>query len=136
MKNLSIKREAKRRLLTVLLAIVVLLTMLACGGTTAPRSVAFYTVEYRVTGRDDGSADVCYRNADGGTEMHFAAFPWSKTIIVPEGAFAYISAQNNWNYGWVKASIYVDSKLWKTAESQGAYVIARSSGRVVPPFTR
>lgn len=136
MKNLGVKGEAKRRLLTVLLAATVLLGMLACGETTATKSIAFYTVEYRVTGREDGSADVCYRNADGGTEMRFAKFPWSKTILVSEGAFAYISAQNNWDYGWVKASIYIDGKLWKEAESRGAYVIATSSGKVVPPFTR
>lgn len=126
------QKEGARRLFIVLFATVVLVTMLACGGTALAKN---YIVEYRVTGTAY-EVDVCYSNATGGTEMHTVYPPWSTRIFVRGGAFAYISAQNQRETGSVVVSILVDDRLWKEAQSTGAYKIASSSGRVTPPFSR
>lgn len=85
-------------------------------------------IEYRVTGTA-GSVSLTYKNEDGGTEQQSGIQPpWTHSFTAAEGDFLYISAQNQTATGTVTASIYVDGDLWKTASSEGAYVIATASG--------
>lgn len=86
-------------------------------------------VTYKVTGSAE-SVSITYTNYDGGTSQYSLVYlPWDITFYsMKSGDFVYISAQNNGEYGSVKAEIYVDGALFKTSSSYGAYVIASSSG--------
>ncbi len=99
--------------------------------TALPTVSSGYTVKYEVVGvSGSNKASVTYENAQDGTEQRDIMLPWSKTYTMERGTFAYISAQNDHEYGGVACRIYVDGVEWKHSESKGAYVIASCSGSV------
>ena len=91
-------------------------------------------IKYEVTGTVS-SVNITMQNSEGNTEqLSDVPVPWSKEFTVtPEGVvgyYTYISAQNNGDFGTVIVKIYVDGKVFKTATSNGDYVIADASGSV------
>ena len=108
----------------ILLAAVILLTSCSLF-EPEDKSRQIY---YKVLG-DCGSADVTYEY-QGSTQQESNIYPgdWVKSYKAEKGDFVYISAQNQNKAGTVTVEIYVDNKLFKTATSTGAYVIASASG--------
>lgn len=83
-------------------------------------------VVYQVSGSAE-HVTIHYDNGKGGTDVVKAfleaGHPWSKGVEMPPGSSAYITAQNDTQFGSVTVSIEVDGKN-KTAESSGPYCIA------------
>lgn len=102
---------------------------------TLPRG-GEYLVTYKVKGPTLArpmAASVTYSNAQGGTEQADVRVPiggWERSFTVKEGFFAYLSAQNAQDWGWVTAEIWINGVRWKRSTSSGAYVIATCSGTV------
>ncbi len=94
---------------------------------SAPKT---YSIEYRITGTAE-RVDVTLSNETGGTEQFDnKRVPYSMEFEAVEGAFLYISAQNQDDRGTVKCSILVEGIEVREAESSGAYVIASCSGKL------
>ncbi len=80
-------------------------------------------------GGSSGSYDITYfaqgevTRQDAGVNNN-----WSYSFKAGPGDSLYLSAQNHLDHGTVSVYIYRDNKLWKSATSTGAYVIARVSG--------
>lgn len=86
------------------------------------------TVKYHLAGTS-GSYSITYESAGGGTQQEDPVTnSWKYEFTGHPGEFLYISAQNNKNSGSVEVYISVDGKVWKSAASTGAYVIASASG--------
>jgi len=103
------------------------LTVLACDSVwNAPTPTK---VEYRVTGSTRG-VNITYANAyEGTSQVEDCGIPWSYSWTGGRsGQFLYVSAQNEYDFGSVTVSIYVNDDLWKTSTSSGAYVIATAYG--------
>jgi hypothetical protein len=98
----------------------------------ATRAPTTYEITYRV--EKAARASVTYRNAQDNTEQKdiviYPNRPWQVSYTMEYGDFAYISAQNDDNYGGVTCKILVNGKVWQEASSEGAYVIAKCSGSV------
>lgn len=108
--------------LFIILAIAVLIaSVLACG---TPQS---HYIMYKVSGTAY-SGSVTYENAQGGTEQQDISIPWTTYLTVTDGAFLYLSVQNNHETGSVTCEIWVDGSEWKSSTSSGGYVIADCSG--------
>jgi len=89
-----------------------------------------YSIKYSVTGTTS-SVDVTYENGDGGTSQKSDdSLPWTYSFTGYSGDFIYISAQNQNDTGSVIATIYIDNEKYKSSTSEGAYVIATSSGSI------
>lgn len=86
------------------------------------------SIRYTITG-NCAKADATY-DLNGGTQQESNVTPgnWSKSYTAKQGDFLYISAQNHTATGDITVSIYVDDRLYRTASSSGAYVIATASG--------
>ncbi len=82
-------------------------------------------VKYTVT---CGSCDLTYNNASGNTEQRSMTSTWNYEFDAEKGQFLYISAQNNNQSGDVSVRIDVGGNHFKSATSNGAYVIATASG--------
>lgn len=102
------------------------------GGTRTYRFVSFVNkIKYEVTGSAK-SVDITMHWGDGNTYQYsnvgvpcaYEAKSWGNE------SFVYISAQNNGSTGSVTCNIYHRDKLFKTATSSGAYVIATASGSI------
>ncbi|MCK4760716.1 MAG: hypothetical protein KAW12_00855 [Candidatus Aminicenantes bacterium] len=90
--------------------------------------VNYPDVEYKITGTAR-RVDITYASAENSTSQKSnVRLPWSFTRSANTGDFLYLSAQNDTSHGSVTVSIYKDGKLYKTATSSGAYVIATVSG--------
>jgi len=77
---------------------------------------------------DSSIADVTYTNESGGTEQIGEAYlPWYKLLIVPDGFFAYISAQLH-DGNRINVDIYLDGEKVKSSNSSGEHSIATASG--------
>jgi hypothetical protein len=105
-------------------------------------------VTYRVSGAAK-IAEIRYANGEGGTNEETAFGPtridktpgwlsdrpWEKTVSIPPGEVASISAQipNRDRYGYagenIKVEILVDGKVVKSAESNGESAIADAAIR-------
>ena len=92
-----------------------------------PESKTTHQITYRVTGTAS-RASLTYENAQGGSEQLDVSVPWLKDFRFEAGAFVYISAQNQGEFGSIGCEIYLDGKKWKQSTSQGAYAIATCSG--------
>jgi hypothetical protein len=80
-------------------------------------------------GGTSGSYSITYASKGGGTQQESnVANSWKYEFTAHPGDFLYISAQNNHNSGSVEVYISIDGKLFKSAVSTGAYVIATVSG--------
>jgi len=86
-----------------------------------------YRIQYRVSGTAD-SADITISVPGGGTEQREVVIPCtSPTYTFKKMEHAYISAQNNGEFGSVTVEIIVDGITKKKATSSGAYKIATVS---------
>ena len=141
----QVQQPARRSLISFLIiAIIILLIVFAIqsgfsGGSTrtssgnsssGSSSSSTYRITYRVTGIGTNKASLTYENATGDTEQADVALPWEKTFSAEEGAFLYISAQNDRDSGAITCEILLNGTVAKTAKSSGAYVIATCSGRL------
>jgi hypothetical protein len=83
-------------------------------------------VEYRVKG---GVFSLTYTNSQGNTEQigkHYG--DWSYKFKTSERFFyAYVSAQNQRDYGSITAEVWIDGRKAESSTSNGAYVIATAS---------
>jgi hypothetical protein len=92
-------------------------------------------IKYKITGTAS-SASITLTNPNGGIEQYDIKLPGSYAFSVPikRGSFDYyhamLSAQNNGSRGSVTVTIYVNGKIFRTATSSGAYVIASTDGAV------
>lgn len=104
--------------------------VIACmGGSNTQRYYDTINVEYRFSGTAEG-VSIVYTNEDGGTEM-IDKIKNNQSVYIsnfPADKFLYLSVQNATDSGSVQAAIIVNDKVWKSAESKGAYVIASVSG--------
>jgi len=125
-------------LLPIILAIVIVgsvcLVLAMCrggggGGTYSTPIPSSYSVTYEISG-SASSVSITLSNAQGGTEQGEYKVPFRKTYTMDRGAFAYISAQNQGEFGTVTCKILVGSTVWKESTSTGAYSIADCSGLV------
>jgi hypothetical protein len=87
-----------------------------------------HIVAYWVT---ECGADVTYTpNGSDVAQEGNVALPWHKTVSIPNGAPAYVSAQNTCGQGAITCALIVDGSIQKQTTSAGAYVIASCSGNV------
>jgi hypothetical protein len=91
-------------------------------------------VKYEVTGGVSysshiGYATISYLNSTGGVAQESGTpIPWTRTFRARTGDSVHLSAQIDSGDGWVTVNIYKNGKLFKTASSTGAYVVASASG--------
>ncbi len=84
-----------------------------------------------VVGGSSGDYNITYQNENGGTsQIQHINNNWQYKFDARPGTFIYLSAQNNNDYGSVRVEIKIDGTLFKTSNSEGAYVIATSNGSV------
>ena len=121
----------------VLAALVLVLT--GCNASSEPSQL--YDVKYEVV-TGGCQAFVTYEAAGRSVQQETVSSGWSYERTAQSGDFLYVSAQNDCSSGGVQANIYkwegpkYDSVLnpigsyvlYKTATSNGAYVIATASG--------
>ncbi len=96
-------------------------------GGRSSQSSSQHAVVYKVTGTASG-ASLTYANAQGGTEQRDVRVPWQTQMSVQDGAFLYLSAQSDDEYGTIICEIQVDGRRWRESTSSGAYVISTCSG--------
>jgi len=95
--------------------------------TPIPTPTPDYVI-YEITGTAS-IVDVTLNNPTGGTEQYSeVTVPHQFTYSQFPDDFLYISAQNQGEYGSVTVTIYLNNEVFKTATSEGAYVIATASG--------
>jgi hypothetical protein len=102
------------------------------GGTKTYTFVSFVNkIKYEITG-SASRVDVTMQWSDGSTRQY-------SNVTVPAtyefktwgyDGFVYLSAQNNGASGSVTCKIYHRDNLFKSATSNGAYVIATASGSI------
>ena len=124
----------KNKLFIFIALVILVLSVLACGGTSGTTNyqsaAAGHSVKIEVTGRTS-SVDVTYEDLNNNDTAQDSGMrvPYSKSYTnIPGGTFVYISAQNDNDSGSVTCNIYVDGVLQKTVTSNGAYVICTASG--------
>jgi len=140
------RNVAKRILLVSIVLITLLLT--ACSNTDEPETITISqpsgppiiltgppidknaaAVEYLISGTAT-KVNVTLSNGTGGTEQYQdVALPKIYSYNSFSNYFLYVSAQNASESGSVKVSIFLKGKLYKTSDSEGAYVIATASGK-------
>lgn len=120
--------------IVLLVAIILLVGWCTIGNSgTAVQSArrtsqpATHRVTYRVSGTAS-MAGLTYENAQGGTEQHDVALPWSTSLTVDQGAFLYLSVQNQGSFGDVQCEILVDDVAYKQSTTSADYGIASCSG--------
>jgi hypothetical protein len=113
-----------------LLGCVLLLPLTGCA-RAQPRESAGRTVRYEVTGTARMIA-ITYQNNTGGTNQIDATVPWFLELNVQPGSFISVAARNKGNTGTLMCRILVDGKVFKSAESSGAYKLCICSGIISP----
>jgi hypothetical protein len=104
------------------------LGVVGCSNEQPAASAAPVSVTYRVRATD--TVDVSYPNSSNGmdSEVVFASdMPWEKTVTLPPGKIAYVTAQLKHGYGTVRAEVLVGGKVVDSSESTGAYQLAKAS---------
>jgi hypothetical protein len=89
-------------------------------------------IVYRVTGTAYSSNISFTNETDGMDHLKSGLSPdgtmfWEKTVTLPAGKFAYLTAQNDTETGSVKVTILSGGEVLKTAQSSGSYCIATAS---------
>ena len=97
--------------------------------TASSTQKSTYKVTYRVSG-STSSASLTYQNATGGTDQKDVSVPWEESFSAAPGTFLYLSAQNQSEYGALKAEILLDGVAVQSGEADTAYGIASASGRI------
>jgi hypothetical protein len=123
-------------LFAIVLVAVMCLALAMCGrsgggggGTYSTPVPSTLSVTYEITG-SASAVSITLSNAQAGTEQGEYQVPFRKTYTMKRDAFAYISAQNQGEYGTVTCKIFLGSTVWKESTSSGAYSIADCSGLV------
>lgn len=123
-------------LLAIVIVPVICLALAMCGrsgggggGSYSTPIPSTFSVTYEITG-SASAVSITLSNAQGGTEQGDYKVPFRKTYTMERGAFAYISAQNQGEYGTATCKILLGSTAWKESTSTGAYSIADCSGLV------
>ena len=87
---------------------------------------------YRIDIEIEGSADsisLSYTLDDSSRSYDYATLPWSRTIhFAEEGEYYSATAQNNGEYGSVKATLKIDGQVVQTDESYSAYGVVSVGG--------
>lgn len=107
--------------------LLVLIFIAGCDSVEEEDRPRAYRVDYHVKGTAE-EVFVTYANSNGGTSQVTAPVPWSTGFQAMSGHFLYVSAQNSGDKGTVITEIAIDGKAYKQSQSEGAYVIASSSG--------
>ena len=140
-RRAALRFASRRRVgtygIAVLVALLVVLFVVVISGpepevqaTRAAAPPAPPKVVYSVRGTAN-SATLTFENASGGTEQRRVTLPWTLELeSAPPGRVAFLSADNEGDSGSVVATISVDGKVLKTAESSAPYVTASVSGLV------
>ena len=103
----------------------------APGSTIAPGQSVARVVEYVITSKPAAIVNLTYQNASGGTSQESGTrTPWSETMTMQAGGFAYVSAQGNEYAAEITCEIWVDGMLGATSTSSGAFVVVTCSGTV------
>ena len=109
-----------------------LLVLTGCGlqQNSAAESVRQHIVTYRV--QADRRVRVCYTNASGTLDNDLlsgvALRPWEKTVVLPAGKMAYLTAKLDSELaGAVMTEILVEGRSVKRSESSGEYAIATAA---------
>ncbi len=72
--------------------------------------------------------NVSYTNATSGMDHHFTSLPYLVQVTMHPGDHAYVTAQNDGEFGDVTVEVLMDGALVKTATSSGQYCIADAGG--------
>lgn len=83
-------------------------------------------VQYSVEGV--GQAMVTYTNQTGGTDQMLVSVPWAYEFVAAPGAFLYISAQKQQEYGVIGVQIVVDGIPIQNATASAQYGVASANG--------
>lgn len=99
----------------------------------SPAALPDRTVAYEVRGTAR-TAFLVYTNASGGGEQQALSIPWNKEFKVNRESrySAYLSAQNQGDFGTVVARIYVNGDVLQQAKSSSPFGIASVSGVLDP----
>jgi hypothetical protein len=93
-------------------------------------------INYHVTA-EQNHVEISYNNSTNGMNHEEATGEWDKTILMPIGSFAYITAQNQgYDRTCVSVSINCNGREMQRSESKGAYAIATASARCYTGFER
>ncbi len=95
--------------------------------TNSPSGNSSVSVTYSVF--SDGDVEVSYSNATNGMDHVRSRWDWQKTVRLPAGTVAYITAQNQGDHGDVVVNIACNGRDVKGAKSSGAYAIATATAR-------
>jgi hypothetical protein len=110
------------------LCLVLALLLLVAGCQAIGLGGGSHQVKYEVTGTAT-IVDVTYQNENGdASQLSKRLVPWSTTVTVGSGGFAYVSAQNAGESGDVTCTIYVDGTQKESNTSSGAFTICTASG--------
>jgi hypothetical protein len=96
-----------------------------------PRKSAERAIRYEVTGTAQVVA-LTYQNNTGGTNQIDRTVPWFLELNVKPGSFICVAARNKGSTGTMMCRILVDSEVFKSAESSGAYKRCVCSGIISP----
>jgi hypothetical protein len=88
-------------------------------------------VTYEVRGTAD-RASLTYSNPSGGMEQQTQSIPWHMRSKMRRGSVVYLSAQNETDFGILRARIYANGKILQEAQSTSSYGIASVGGTVDP----
>lgn len=94
---------------------------------------ASHIIQYEVTGvGEDLSYTLTYLNEAGGwNQEQYPPLPWSTTITLKDGAWAYVRAViHQPNGGTITANIYKDGVLWQTSTVSGYLAEAIAQGKI------
>lgn len=122
--------NVNRRTLACLVLLAAALS--GCGGGDDPPAehTVYYTVDNGTIGIGGRGAMTYQPNSNiGASSQVTAPLPWtSASWKARDGDFLYVSVQNQNATGTVRATIYVDSHIFQTVSSSGAFAIATASG--------
>lgn len=127
-------RKHTRSVALIASALLLAIPLAACETSTLGESGGFggdgetHAVTYEVTGSAT-AIDVTYENENGDVSQEGPmVVPWRRTVNVEDGAYVYISAQNQDETGAVTCRVLVDGVEKEANTSSGAYTICTASG--------
>jgi hypothetical protein len=91
----------------------------------------YHTVELEVTGSAILGVSLHYTLDDYNVDYDNVELPWSRKVsLAKEGEWYYVSAQNNYDLGYITATIKIDGVVVETDTSYSAYGVV-SVGKFV-----
>ena len=113
----------------ILLGLIIVAIIVVATSKPEPRIPTTRSVVYEVTGTAS-AVSVTLSSATGSEQASNRAVPLRVTYVLPPGAFAYISAQNENGCGDVSCSISVNGQVISRNSAFGGYTIATCKGTV------